>query len=66
MAAFSDSELTDKITAEDQPLAVGTRLYIKVEVRSSDEELDLLLERCFATPSTNRLDINQRQFVVGG
>jgi len=66
MAAFNDREHTDEITAEDQPLALGTRLYIKVEVRSSNEELDLLLERCYATPSTNRQDNNQRQFVVGG
>jgi len=66
MAAFKDSEHNDKITADDQPLAVGTRLYIKVEVRSSNEELDLLLERCYATPSTNRQDNNQRQFIVGG
>lgn len=66
MAAFNDGEHTDKITQEDQPLALGTRLYIKVEVRSSNEELDLLLERCYATPTTNRLDTNQRQFISGG
>jgi len=66
MAAFSDVEHTDEITAADQPLAVGTRLFIKVEVRSSNEELDLLLERCYATPTSNREDDNQRQFIVGG
>lgn len=66
MAAFKDSELTNEITPEDQPLATETRLFIKVEVRSSNEELDLLLERCYATPSANRQDNNQRQFVVGG
>lgn len=66
MAAFSDDEHTDEITAADQPLAVGTRLYIKVEVRSSNEELDLLLERCYATPTSNSQDNNQRQFIVGG
>ena len=66
MAAFKNSEHTDVITTQDQPLAVGTRLFIKVEVRSSNEELDLLLKRCYATPSTNRQDNTQRQFVVEG
>lgn len=66
MAAFKDSEHTNEITSEDQPLAIETRLFIKVEVRSSNEDLDLLLERCYATPTANRQDNNQRQFVVGG
>lgn len=66
MAAFTDSGHTNKITSGSEPLAVGTRLFIKVEVRSNTEELDLLLERCYATPSTNREDSNQRQFIVGG
>ena len=66
MAAFNDGEHTDEITADDPPLAVGTRLFIKVEVRSSTEELDLLLDRCYATPSTNRQDNDQRQFIVEG
>ena len=66
MAAFNDREHTDEITAGDQPLAVGTKLFIRVEVRSSNEELDLLLDRCYATPSTDRQDNNQRQFINEG
>ena len=66
MVAFHDSEHTDEITSVDQPLAIGKRLYIRVEVRSSTEQLDLLLERCYATPTSNKEDNNQRQFLVGG
>ena len=66
MVAFLDSEHTDELTKGDQPLVVGTTLYFKVGVSSSTDELDLLLERCYATPTTNREAPDLRQFIIGG
>ena len=64
MAAYIDSNYTDMLTTDAQP--VGTTLYISVEVRSTDKDLFLLLDRCWATPSQNRRDTNQRQLILDG
>ncbi|KAL9952417.1 hypothetical protein ACROYT_G039667 [Oculina patagonica] len=66
MIAYLDSEHTDELTNGDQPLDVGTRLYVRVGVSSRNEKLDLLLDRCYATPTSNREATINRQFIVGG
>lgn len=66
MIAFLDGELTDELTKGDQPLDVGTKLYVRVGVSSNHEKLDLLLDRCYATPTSNREATVNRQFIVGG
>ena len=66
MRAFRDSDHSKKLESNAGPLAIGSTLYIEVEVLSADKDLHLLLERCWATASSVPTDVNQRQFVLDG
>lgn len=66
MRAFRDSDHSEKLVSNAEPLAIGSMLYIEVEVLSADKDLQLLLERCWATASSVPTDVNQRQFVLDG
>ena len=66
MRAFRDSDHSEKLVSNAGPLAIGSMLYIEVEVLSADKDLQLLLERCWATASSVPADVNQRQFVLDG
>lgn len=58
MVVFIDSGYINKIILGSELLVVGIKLFIKVEVRLSIEELDLLLERCYVIFLMNREDSN--------
>ena len=66
MRAFRDSDHSEKLVSNAGPLAIGSMLCIEVEVLSADKDLQLLLERCWATASSVPTDVNQRQFVLDG
>lgn len=66
MVAFLDSQHVNELKKADQPLLVGTTIYFKVAVNSRTEKLELLLDRCYATPTSNRETPDKHQFIVGG
>ena len=66
MRAFRDSDHSEKLVSNAGLLAIGSMLYIEVEVLSADKDLQLLLERCWGTASSVPTDVNQRQFVLDG
>ena len=53
---FPDKRFVSPYMKDDFPVAVvlGKRLFFEVSVTSSDKQLSIIADRCFATPNQNQ------------
>ena len=65
MKIFTDDGFSDELVSND-PIALGTDLYFKVDVQSSDANTELHLTKCLATPSNNVSDPDGYTFIENG
>ena len=65
---FPDKRFVSPYTANDFPVAVVLRkiLFFEVSVTSSDKQLSIIADRCFATPSQNRNNSWKYEFITKG
>ncbi len=68
MNIFSDAAHTpgNEITAADGSISLGTNLYFKVDVQSSDSNTELHLTSCRATKTNDPNDANNYVFITAG
>ena len=65
---FPDKRLVSPYTKDDFPVAVElrTRLFFGVSVTSSDKQLSIIADRCYATPTNNRKSPLKYEFITQG
>ena len=58
LGVFKDEDFTDPYGDQDFPIgvSVSTRIYMQLKVSSSDQNLAILAERCYATPDVHPND----------
>ena len=63
---FPDKRFVSPYTKDDFPVAVRLRklLFFEVSVTSSDKQLSIIADRCFATPSQNQKNPLKYDFIA--
>ncbi|XP_078343446.1 ZP domain-containing protein-like [Oculina patagonica] len=65
---FSNKSFVKPYTENDFPVVVelGTLLFFEVSVTSSDKQLSIISDRCYATPTRNRENPSKYELITNG
>ena len=65
---FPDKRFVSPYTKDDFPVAVvlGELLFFEIPLRSSDKNLSIIADRCFATPTRDQKNSLKYEFIRKG